>query len=158
MTSKSISELRSEVIEVFIGIEGLVDCIIGAHYLGRLSLAFYHEVLYDEYFSFGLKVRILTKILSSEGNPAEKQIQLLRRLNNIRNIFAHCGITRYDAETKTSYIPNPKQPDEGLDFNALHTEFVDALPDLRDYLLAKAAERGANIRIKKNGAWEEVHA
>jgi hypothetical protein len=36
-----------------------------------MSLAFYHEVLRDEYFSFGLKVRILDRILSSEGKRRE---------------------------------------------------------------------------------------
>ena len=34
--------MRSEVIEDFIGLEALVDCIIGVHYMRELSLAFYH--------------------------------------------------------------------------------------------------------------------
>lgn len=156
MSNEGISKLRSAVIEDFIGLEALVDCVIGVHYLGKLSLAFYHEVLYDEYFSFGLKVRILEKILRPEGKVAKRQTELLRRMNNIRNTFAHCGITRYESKTGESYVPDPRKPDEALDFNALYTEFSDSVPTLRDYLLEKAAEKGANIKINKDGTWEEV--
>jgi len=113
-------------------------------------------VLYDEYFSFGLKVRILGKILSSEGKDAETKLQSLRRLSNIRNLFAHCGVTRYDSETRESFIPNPKDPDQALDFDALHAEFSATVPGLRDYLLAKAVQKGAKIKINKGGTWEEV--
>ncbi len=88
MSSEEISKLRADVIENFIGLEALVDCIIGVHYLGKLSLAFYHEVLYDEYFSFGLKVRVLEKILSPEKEKtAAIHFEKLRRANNIRNLF-----------------------------------------------------------------------
>lgn len=151
-----ISEQRSDVIEMFIGLEALVDCIIAVHYLGRLSLAFYHEVLYDEYFSFGLKVRILDKILATDDKAAKQVIQQLRRANNIRNIFAHCGITRYESKTGQSYVPNPRKPEEGIDFDALHAEFAASIPALRDFLLKRTSEKGAEIKINKDGSWEEV--
>lgn len=147
---------RAEVIRDFIGVEALVDCVISIHYLGRLSLAFYHEVLYDEYFSFGLKVRILNKMLSEEGKEANDQIQILRRLNNIRNFLAHCGVTRYKSKTDESYVPNPRDPEKALDFDALHAEFTAALPTVRGYLLAKAVEKGADIKTNKDGTWEQV--
>jgi len=153
---KGLAEQRSEVIDQFIGLEALVDCIIGVHYLGRLSLAFYHEVLYDEYFSFGLKVRILEKILSEDDKDAMNAVQLLRRANRIRNVFAHCGITRYESKTGQSYVPDPRNPEQGLDFEALHAEFSASIPPLRDFLLKKATEKGAQIRINRDGTWEEV--
>jgi hypothetical protein len=83
---------------------------------------------------------------------------VLRRLSSIRNLFAHCGVTRYKAETKESYVPDPRKPEEGLDFAALHEEFLSAIPSLRDYLLARAVEKGAEIKINKDGTWEEVRA
>jgi len=156
MNSEEMSKLRGDVIRDFIGLEALVDCVIAVHYLGRLSLAFYHEVLYDEHFSFGLKVRILEKVLSPEGKTATIHIEKLRRANNIRNVFAHCGITRYESETGKSYVPNPRKPGEGLDFKALHAEFSDSCTDLRDYLLKKASEKGADIKAAKDGTWEDV--
>ena len=156
MGSEEISKLRADVIQNFIGLEALVDCIIAVHYLGRLSLAFYHEVLYDEYFSFGLKVRVLEKVLSPEGKTAAIHIEKLRRANNIRNVFAHCGLTRYESKTGQSYVPNPRKPDEGLDFRALYAEFSDSVTELRDYLLKKASEKGAVIKIEKDGTWEDV--
>ena len=156
MGDKSISEMRSEVIENFIGLEGCVDSVIGIHYLGRLSMAFYHEVLYDEYFSFGLKVRILEKILSAEGSSHSRLTEKLRRLNSIRNIFAHCGVQRYDSATKKLYVPNPRKTDEALDFGMLYREFIDALPEIRSFLLETATAKGAEIKINKDGQWEDV--
>ena len=157
MTEKGLPTLRAEVIQELIGLEALVDCVISVHYLGKISKAFYNEVLYDEYFSFGLKVRILSKILSSEGKEGEDQIRVLQRLNNIRNIFAHCGATWYAADSGESFVPNPKKPDQGLDFDALRAEFNGALPAVRDYLLLKAVEKGAEIKINRDGTWEDVH-
>lgn len=151
MKGEEVSRYRSEIIEDFIGLEGLIGCLISIHYLGRLSLAFYHEVLYDEYFSFGLKVRILEKILYSEGKDAREKVEKLRRANNIRNIFAHCGVTRYEYSSGDSYVPNPRKPDEGLDFEVLHAEFMEIVPTLRDYLLEKASAKGAKIRINERG-------
>ncbi len=151
-----ISVQRASVIEEFIGLEALVDCVIGVHYLGRLSLAFYHEVLYDEYFSFGLKVRILEKILASDGKAGKETVQRLRRASSIRNIFAHCGVTRYEASAGRSCVPNPRDPEEGIDYGVLYAEYSVSIPLLRDFLLQKAVEKGAKISINKDGTWEEV--
>jgi len=153
MNDKTVSEMRSEVIESFIGLEACIDAVIGIHYLGKLSMAFYEEVLYDEYFSFGLKARILEKILCADGDPQPALIQRLRRLNNIRNIFAHCGVQRYDSATKRSYTPNPRKLDTALDFGELHSEFVGGLAELRDYLLEAATRKGAVIKLKEGGRW-----
>jgi|GEM_PF-1558777 len=158
MSGSNVSKMRAEVIETLIGLEACIDALIGLHYLGRVSLAFYHEVLYDEYFSFGLKVRILEKILAAEGDKHRQQTEKLRRLSNIRNLFAHCGVKRYDAATKRTFVPNPRNPDEALDFDALHKEFFGTVPEVRDLLIKKAAEKGGEVKIQENGQWVDVTA
>ena len=45
--------------ERFINIETMINAIISQHYFKKVPLNFYLEVLYDEYFSFALRRRIL---------------------------------------------------------------------------------------------------
>ena len=86
MNRDKISKCRAEVIERFINIESIIDAIICQHYFKRVIMKFYFEVLYDEYFSFGLKRRILEKIFKDIDS---QKLQDLNRLNTIRNYFAH---------------------------------------------------------------------
>jgi len=93
MTDKTTSEHRSEVIEKSINIEWLVSAIITQHYFKRTYEPFLLEVLYDEYFSFGLKSKILEKIIKKVDTISMDKsiINKLNRLNTIRNYFAHCN-------------------------------------------------------------------
>lgn len=52
----SIENMRSIVIEKTINVEWLMSSIISQHYLKRVIKEFLLEVLYDEYFSFALKL------------------------------------------------------------------------------------------------------
>ena len=92
---ETLSKYRAEVIERFINIEIIINATISQHYFERVEKNFYFQVLYDEYFSFSLKRRILEKIVN---NINTQQVQDLNRLNTIRNYFAHCG---------TEFIPAP---------------------------------------------------
>ena len=65
MDKENISKYRAEVIEKFINIESIIDVIISQHYFKLPNKSFIFEVLYDEYFSFALKRRILEKIIRS---------------------------------------------------------------------------------------------
>jgi len=63
MNDNNISKYRSEVIERAINIEWIMSAIICQHYFKKVIMPFLLEVLYDEYFSFALKRRILEKIV-----------------------------------------------------------------------------------------------
>jgi hypothetical protein len=104
--------------------EMLVNAIISQHYLKKVVDAFLLEVLYDEYFNFGLKINILEKILEKINKFDNKKIQNLRRLNNIRNHFAHRNQQFIDLNSGEERVPDPKRPNVGLDLEFLHDEFV----------------------------------
>jgi hypothetical protein len=152
---ETVSAMRSFVVEQFISIEAVVCTIIGAHYFGTPRLDFYTEVLYDEYFSFGLKARVLEKILPSEDKDAERFIRRLRRLNVIRNYFAHCGVLRHDSASGAFSVPDPRKPEGSIDFAALHREFMELLPQVRSSLFALAKKEGVKMWVKKQGTWVE---
>ncbi len=59
MDKDKLSKYRADVIERFINVEWIINAIICQHYFKRVSMPFLLEVLYDEYFSFALKRRIL---------------------------------------------------------------------------------------------------
>ena len=85
MDKDKLSKYRSEVIEKFINIEWIINIIISQYYLKRADKSFLFEVLYDEYFSFALKRRLLEKIIKNIANRDNRKIQDLNRLNTIRN-------------------------------------------------------------------------
>ena len=78
MYNTSESKYRSEVIERFINVGWLLNAIITQHYFKRIVSSFLFEVLYDEYFNFGLKRRIIEKIIP---NINGQRLQDLNRLN-----------------------------------------------------------------------------
>ena len=130
---KKISEYRSEVIEKFINIECLMNAIISQHYFKRVVLPFFLEVLYDEYFSFALRRRVLGKIVKIDA----KIIENLNRLNTIRNYFAHCNQEIFeisDKDKKYGKIVDPRNTTKGIDFESLYVEFNTKEKDVAGYL------------------------
>ena len=115
MEKDSISNYHSEVIERFINIEWIINAIISQHYLKRVVKPFVLEVLYDEYFSFALKRRILEKII--KGIDKQK-IQELNRLNTIRNYFAHCNQRIIEGRDKTQegQIIYPRNTEKAVNY------------------------------------------
>jgi hypothetical protein len=87
---------------------------------------FLFEVLYDEYFNFGLKVKIFSKITSEQSLPHK-----LNRLASIRNHFAHRGRMVMDFERGGErFVPDPKNFAKSINLDDLYTEFcklADAL-------------------------------
>jgi hypothetical protein len=61
MGPDDLAAARADVMERAITIEGLLDAIISQQYLGRVTKTFLFEVLYDEYFNFGLKAKIYSE-------------------------------------------------------------------------------------------------
>jgi hypothetical protein len=150
MGENKISKYGSEVIEGFINIETIVNAIICQHYFKQVSKDFYFEVLYDEYFTFGLKRRILEKIIKDID---KQKIQDLNRLNTIRNYFAHCkqeifvGPGIPDKKQKGKVI-DPRNIEVEINFKQFYSEFVDKAESVEECLfklyedLGGIAEKG----------------
>jgi len=148
-------ERRAEVIERFINIEQVVNAIISQHYFGKQALPFILRVLYDEGFNFGMKRRILEKIVPELDKGTREH---LGRLNNIRNLFAHTdeniflgdGVPPPDVKC---IAVNPKKmsdwdgtvaglADCALDFPALYEEFVRLAGPVEERLFAVFLKMG----------------
>ena len=133
---EDLSKTRTEVIEKFINLEMIINTIISQHFFGYVKTGFLFDVLYDEYFTFGLKRRILEKIVS---NIDKGMVDKLNRLNTIRNYFAHCGTEifwgkEHPEKGEKGVIPDPRRWRKPLDFAALYKEFTETEPQVTQYL------------------------
>jgi hypothetical protein len=130
-----LSKYRAEVIERFINIETIIDAIICQHYFkkGGMVINFYLEVLYDEYFSFALKRRILEKIIRDIDN---QKLQDLNRLNTIRNYFAHYNqeIIKVADKTQEWKVIDPRNIEKEINFEELYAEFMSKAGGVEEYL------------------------
>jgi hypothetical protein len=120
MDNEQLNIMRAEVIERAIGIELMMSAIISFHYFGRISMPFLLEVLYDEYFSFALKRRVVEKIAPHADH---RRFNELNRLGTIRNYFAHCSPNILHPETMERVAVDPKHLDRTIDFQSLFQEF-----------------------------------
>jgi hypothetical protein len=134
---------RSDVIEHAVNVEWLMSALISQHYMKHVDTNLVLQVLYDEYFSFALKRRIVEKIV----DMTPQQVQSLNRLNTIRNYFAHCSQQFAKAGAPDDlFVPDPRQPDKEVDFDALYDEFMGLLPGVETFLLDAFKARGGVVR------------
>ncbi|MBI2548194.1 hypothetical protein HYW21_02485 [Candidatus Woesearchaeota archaeon] len=136
MDQDILSKKRGEVIEKFINCEHLINIIISQHYFKKIEYSFFFDVLYDEYFGFALKRRILEKIVPDLDKA---KIQTLNRLNTIRNYFAHCSQQFFEGHKKPDptaggFVPNHKDTKKRLDLEELYDEFIKKEPEVTKYL------------------------
>jgi hypothetical protein len=144
MEDKDISGFRSFVVERTIVIEQLISVAITDKYFGSFKEDFYLEVLCDENFNSGLKLRILVKAFPDQIDS--KTNEKIRRLFNIRNLFAHNHALKI-FNGKEWIIINPKSYDQGiekakekisstkgLDFKELFDEFLGLLKEIEPLL------------------------
>jgi len=130
-----LSKWRAEVIERAINVEWLINAIICQHYLKKTFKNFLLEVLYDEYFSFALKRRILEKILSQIDDKDNKsKIDQLNRINTIRNYFAHCNQQFFEVGDGTGKVPDPRKTNRAINFRTLYEEFMSIVGDVELWL------------------------
>jgi hypothetical protein len=139
LSGSEISEWRATVLERSINVEWLVNATISQHYFGKVMDAFVLQVLNDEYFSFGLKRSILSKIL---GKNHKKLIGHLHRIGEIRNRFAHSAPHVVTTEHPGGFAPDPKNPKQPVDFAALYAEFENLCPMAESELAAVFAAKG----------------
>lgn len=148
----SISRFRSEVIERSINIEWIMNAIISQHYLGKVMARFTLEFLCDEYCSFGLKRRVLEKILADfKGQKAQN----LNRLGSIRNCFAHCNQIMVDGPDPTnpaafSGVVDPRKINEFIDFEKLYKEFTEIAGPLEEYLAGVFKAKGGELKMDED--------
>jgi len=130
-----LSKWRAEVIERAINVEWLINAIICQHYLKKTFKNFLLEVLYDEYFSFALKRRILEKILRQIDNQNNKpKIDQLNRINIIRNYFAHCNQQFFEIGDDIGKVPDPRKTNRAINFKILYEEFMSIVGDVELWL------------------------
>ena len=99
-TVKEVSFLRGLVITKAVDIELSIGAIITNYFvLSNKHSEFLSMVLSDPYFSFGLKINILKKILAkinwSSYNGFNED---LNKINLLRNRFAHSGLFGFDGD------------------------------------------------------------
>jgi hypothetical protein len=150
MEKELLSKYRSEVIAGFINIEWIINAIICQHYFKKTIGNFLFEVLYDEYFSFGLKRRILEKIVEVDS----KKIAKLNRLNTIRNYFAHCNqevfeVTSENKMSETGIVLDPRNPKKEVDFESLYKEFKEKEGEITTYLADIFKSKGGILEMAK---------
>ena len=150
MNSEELSKARARVIERTINIEWLIGSIICQNYFGRIYKNFFLEVLYDELFSFGLKRRILEKIVTDIDR---RQLQNLNRLNTIRNYFAHCNQVLIEGQNPTdenakSGVPDPRKIQFSINFEEMFKEFEKIAGPVEAYLAQLFSEKGGELLSK----------
>ena len=116
---------RQKVIEKAINIENLISILITFHYFPEekkgININFLQEVLYDPYATTAFKINLLQKCYPEFE---KKNIQELRRIFNIRNLFAHCGLEMSSAVDPQNFsVIDPKKKNTRLDYIALENEF-----------------------------------
>ncbi len=147
MDKETLSTYRAEVIEKFINIETIINIIICQRYFKKVIRDFYFEVLYDEYFTFGLRRRILEKILKNIDKQYKEKVQDLNRLNTIRNYFAHCNQEYIEGPDKTQKgkVLDPRNIDREVNFKDLYSEFIEKQGSVVDYLMKISVDLGAEL-------------
>ena len=118
ISEATLKEYRATVIEKFINVEAILNAVICQHYFKKVNANFYLEVLYDEYFTFNLKLRIFEKII----NLSKIELDNLRRLNTIRNYFAHCNQRFFQGEE--GKVIDPRNTEKEINFENLYDEFI----------------------------------
>ncbi|MBR9689357.1 MAG: hypothetical protein GOV01_00470 [Candidatus Altiarchaeota archaeon] len=134
--------------EKFINIERIVDTVITRYYvgpsLGERTNKFMFDILYDERFSFGQKKKILEKILKRIGKYNNAKMRNLHRISEIRNYFAHRE--PFFIREEGTVAPDPKNPEENLDFEKLHEEFLEKEKLVNNFLFEILASVGVVLK------------
>lgn len=127
--NNKIAQYRGVIIHDSINIEALIGAIIAIYFArDNKNNEFNRKVIDDEYFSFGLKIRILDKLNLDTYHCFFEDI---RRINSIRNTFAHNVPTLNegfiqsnwkDGKTETKYISD------------LHSEFLEKVKKVDEQL------------------------
>lgn len=141
---------RGVVISNFSRIEVWINLIISVHYLKRGDSDFIFNVLGNEAVTFAFRRNILQHIMNFKND--DMLMKDLRKINEIRNIFAHQmeSIKEKPWMDSEPYFNNPKYPkQEKVEFTAqeLYDEFMEKFPKVQAELLELSKKKGIALPI-----------
>ena len=142
-TIKELSFLRGIIITKSIDTDAYIGAIITNYFvLSDKQSNFTQMVLTDPYFSFGLKISILKKILNKINWDSYKGFKDdLHRINELRNRFAHSvpfgfeGHLSYSAGEKPMKIKKAKAMYD--EFMLLYAKVFEELDNLFWHIIGK---------------------
>ncbi len=142
-TIKEVSFLRGVVITKSVDIEAFIGAIITNYFVfSDKHSKFSTMALSDPYFSFGLKISILRKILKEINWSSYKDFREdLDKVVRLRNRFAHSqmfgfeGDLIYDKEEKPMEIKKAKELYD--DFIPLWSKTINELKNVFWYIIGK---------------------
>lgn len=127
--ANKIAQYRGVIIHDSISVDAMIGAIIAIYFVkDNKNNEFNRKVIDDEYFSFGLKIRILEKL---NLETYKEFFQDIRGINNIRNIFAHQvptldeGFIRHGSKDKKIETESMKD---------LHREFLEKIKRVDEQL------------------------
>ena len=127
--NNKIAQYRGVIIHDSISIDALIGAIIAVYFVkDNKNNEFNRKVIDDEYFSFGLKVRILEKL---KIETYKEFFEDLRRMNTIRNTFAHQVPTLDEGFFKKEKDGKEK---DIIYMSDLHKEFLDKIKRVDEQL------------------------
>lgn len=142
-TKINVSVLRGLIITEAVNIDAHVGAIITNYFvLSDKHSSFSTMVLSDPYFSFGMKISILKKILNKIGwNPYKRFKNDLHRIDELRNRFAHSMMYGFDGDLIYPAGENPmkvkKAKDMYNEFMLLYPKVVEELDKLFWHVIGK---------------------
>ncbi len=152
-----IGAWRVRVIESFIAIEWLMNCIITQHYFRAQKQGFIFEVLYDRYMNFGLRLNIFKKVLKKIKGTKDngklrkednKMIENLQKMDRIRNIYAHIDAVIIDSKGQ-GRIPDPDNWKKSLDMKKKYEDYVKKEKEVLIYLRETGKAIGFKFMTEK---------
>ena len=128
---EKVAQYRGVIITDSINTERLIEAIIINYFVKENKHSeFLMKCITDEYFSLGLKINTLERLNFSTYKQFFNDI---RRINKIRNIFAHCSLGSLDGAL-LFYDPN-KRIHETRKLEELHSEFLKKVKLVQDQLM-----------------------
>src|SRR3989344_1561885 len=142
-TKVNVSIMRGLVITEAVNIDAHIGSIITNYFiLSDKHSKFSTMVLSDPYFSFGLKINVLKKIINEIGWKNYNHFKEdLYRINELRNIFAHSLMYGVDGDLIFQKGEKPietKKAKEMYDeFMSLYAKIVEDLDNLFWHIIGK---------------------
>jgi len=141
LNNSDFSKYRDEILNKFGNIESIIEAVISQHYFVKVRRDFLLEVLGDEYFSTGIKIRVLLKVTKSLN--CEKE---LRELVRIRNYFVHLFPKFHDKYLSPSpgelVAVDPRNTSKSVDFESEYKKFVGMESKVVNSLINIYKEKG----------------
>ena len=124
-----LKRLRGNVVHNALDIEYGISAILINYYIkDEIHNEFLIKGMADEYFSFGLKIRIFQKTFPKE--PYQGFFEDVRRIVNIRNILAHSPMFGFNGKI----LSNKNLKIEIKEAQELHDEFYKLHPKVLNEL------------------------